>query len=140
MKSRLSWSDLEMMRDIIFTLSTTGWEKAIEEENDLQAVDHLVEKFSIPLEEAGAVIAGIHSEFADIMQYAAQYFSLPTMEYRAAWWRIFNAFQASEWTSALLLVQTLFSLPASNGKLERVFSTVNVIKVDKRARLSNESG
>ena len=47
-KSRLSWSDLEMMRDIIFTSSTSGWEKAIEEESDLQAVDRLVEKFSIP--------------------------------------------------------------------------------------------
>ena len=38
-----------------------------------------------------------------------------------------------------MLTQLLFSLPASNGKLERVFSTVNLIKVNKRSSLSNES-
>ncbi len=61
------------------------------------------------------------------------------MDYKSVWWRMFNAFDATEWSNALLLVQLLFSLPASNGKLERVFSTVNVIKVNKRSRLDNDS-
>ena len=69
-KSRLAWSDLQRIRDIIFTLRTHGWEKALEEENDLQAVDRVVERFTVPLEGAGANTAEIHAEFADIMQYA----------------------------------------------------------------------
>ena len=130
---------MQLFRDIIFTLSTYGWEKALEEENDLQAVDRIVERFTVPLESAGSNTAEIHAEVVEIMQYASQYFSLSTMDYRSVWWRLLHAFNASEWGNALLLVQLLFSLPASNGKLERVFSTVNVIKVDKRATLSNES-
>lgn len=39
----------------------------------------------------------------------------------------------------LVLAELLFSLPTSNGKLERVFSQLNVIKTEKRTLLSNES-
>ncbi len=46
---------------------------------------------------------------------------------------------ASEWSNVLILVQLLLSLPASNGKLERVFSQMNVIKTNKRSLLCNES-
>ena len=37
------------------------------------------------------------------------------------------------------MVELLFSLPASNGVVERVFSQVSVIKTKKRCSLSNES-
>ena len=61
------------------------------------------------------------------------------MDYRSVWWRLFYAVNSSEWSNALILIQLLFSLPASNGKLERVFSTAKVIKSEKRSTLSNES-
>ena len=73
------------------------------------------------------------------MQYAVQFISLTTMDYCAVWWQIFHAPTASEWSNALTLVQLLFSLPASNGKLEKVFSQMNIIKTNKRSVLSNES-
>ena len=41
--------------------------------------------------------------------------------------------------NALILVEILFSLPASNGSLERVFSQVNVIKSNKRTSLTNDT-
>ena len=37
------------------------------------------------------------------------------------------------------LVELLFSLPASNGKVERVFSQTKEIKRNKRSLLSNET-
>ena len=40
-KSRLSWSDMDLMWDIIFMLSTHGWKKALEENNDMAAIDRL---------------------------------------------------------------------------------------------------
>ena len=55
------------------------------------------------------------------------------------WWRIFHAPNASEWCNVLVLTKLLFSLPASNEKLEKVFSQVNVIKTKKRTLLSNNS-
>ena len=36
-------------------------------------------------------------------------------------------------------MELLLSLPTSNGKLERVFSQLNVIKTNKRTSISNES-
>jgi len=41
--------------------------------------------------------------------------------------------------AALLLIKILFSLPASNGKVERAFSQVNLIKTMKRKYLSQKS-
>ena len=110
----------------------------LDESDHLEAVDRLVEH-SIPLKKANVCTEEIHSEFESALQYACQYISLSTMEYRAVWWRLFHAPVASEWLNALALVELLFSLPASNGVVERVFSQVNVIKTKKRCSLSNES-
>ena len=41
------------------------------------------------------------------------------------------------WTNAVKLAW-LLSLPVSNGKLERVFSTMKNIKQEKRSSMSNE--
>ena len=51
-KSRLSWSDLQLMRDIIFMLASHNWEKLIVDDNDMAAIDRLVERFASPLEGA----------------------------------------------------------------------------------------
>ena len=138
-KSRLAWSDLQLLRDIIFVLATQGWQKLVDEGDPLEAVDRLVQHFLIPLRKSDVCTEEIHSEFESAMQYASQYISLATLEYRAVWWRLFHAPVASEWSNLLTLVELLFSLPASNGVVERVFSQVNVIKTKKRSLLSNES-
>ena len=138
-KSRLAWSNLQCLRDVIFVLATQGWQKARDEEDPLEAVDRLVQQFTIPLQGAGAEIEEIHAEFEVMLQYACQYISVSTLSYQAVWWRLFNAPVATEWVNILTLVELLFSLPVSNGKVEQVFSQVNVIKSSKRTQLSNET-
>ena len=138
-KSRLAWSDLQCLRDIIFILATQGWQKALDEKDPLEAIDHLVQKFTIPLQGAGADIQEIRTEFDAMLQYACQYISLSTLSYQGVWWRLFHAPVSTEWANALTLVELLFSLPVSNGTLERVFSQVNVIKSTKRTQLSNQT-
>ena len=44
-KSRLAWSDLQFLRDIIFVLATQGWQKLLDESDPLEALDRLVEHF-----------------------------------------------------------------------------------------------
>ena len=61
------------------------------------------------------------------------------MEYQSVWWRLFHAPNSSEWTNILCLASLLFSLPVSNGKLERAFSQVNLLKGSKRTLLGNET-
>ena len=123
-KSRLSWSDLQLMQDIIFVLSSHGWKKLIEEEDDLAAI----ERFEIPLQGSQAD--------TDV---TTQCNISPSLDYHSVWWRRFHAPNSAEWSNVLVLAELLFSLPASNGKLERVFSTLGTIKVDKRSCLKNQS-
>ena len=54
-------------------LSSHGWEKLLDEENDLAAIDQLVERFSIPLQGAQADINVIKTEFGSMIEYAVQY-------------------------------------------------------------------
>lgn len=130
---------MRLMRDIIFILSIHGWEKALEEDNDMAAIDCLVQRFTIPLQGAGVDTDEVVKEFINMISYASQYIALSVLDYHSIWWRLFHAPSSSEWTNILVLAEFLFSLPASNGKLERVFSLVKVIKVDKHSRLSNQT-
>lgn len=127
-KSRLSWSDLEMMRDIIFVLSS-----------HVESIERLVERFIIPLQGAGVLTGVIKEEFQNMIEYAVEYIAVSSHDYKSTWWRLFHAPNASEWQNALTLATLLFSLPASNGNLERVFSTLHLIKDKKRSRLTNEA-
>jgi len=49
-----------------------------------------------------------------------------------------HAPNALEWSNILTLVGLLFTLPVSNGKLERIFSTLKILKVDKQSSLGND--
>ncbi len=146
-RTRLSWSDLELFRDIIVLLGTQGWQKIADEQvdmseedgNPLNAIDRLVERFRIPLEKAGAEVSEIPSEFEAIVSYATQFISLSTMDYQSVWWRLFHAPNSPEWSNLLTLSTLLFSLPVSNGKLERAFSRLNLIKSSKRNCLGSDT-
>jgi len=61
------------------------------------------------------------------------------MNYKSVWWQLFNCLSSSEWQNTVLLAKLLFSLPASNGKLERVFSQGNLVKTTKRSSLCQKS-
>ena len=82
----------------------------------MDAVSHLVTRFEIPLQGATANTDEIVSEFAAMVQYALQFISVATLDYRAVWWRLYYTPNASEWTNVLTLATLLFSLPASNAK------------------------
>ena len=124
LKSRLAWSDLQFIRDVICILATHGWEKILDEENDgstMEIIARLGERFKVPLESAGVDLSQLQEEFHEMISYAAQFISISTMEYQSVWWRLYHAPNASSWSNILQLARLLFTLPASNGKLERVF-------------------
>jgi hypothetical protein len=137
--SRLSWSDMQLMRDIIIMLSSHGWEKLVLEDDDLSVIERLTERFLIPLQSANVNIKEIKSEYAAMIEYATEFIAISSLDYHSVWWRLFHASNSASWSNVLKLAEILFSLPVSNGKLERVFSTASSIKVEKRSRLSNRS-
>ena len=120
-KSRLAWSDLEMMCDIIIVvLSTQGWEKLVEENVFMDSISRLIDRFKIPLKGAGASIEEIDGEFKQMVDYAIQYISLSTLHYHNVWWQLYHApNSSSDLMNALKLAEFLFSLPASNDKVDR---------------------
>ena len=63
----------------------------------------------------------------------------PSLDYHSVWWRLFHAPTSAEWSNVLILAKVLLSLPASNGKLERTFSLLGSIMVNKRSRFTNQS-
>ena len=135
-----------LIRDIIVMLGTQGWQKLLDDEqvtapqvddvgvpqeNLMDAIDRLVEHFKVPLEGADAELDEIRREFEAMLSYASQFISLSTLDYQSVWWRLFHAPNSSEWSNILKLASLLFSLPVSNGRLERTFSQLNIIK-DKK--------
>ena len=138
-KNRMNWSDVQVFCDIIIVLATQGWQKLVDYEDSLDAVDRLATQFSTPFQGAGVQLEEIHAEFESVLEYSTRYLSLSTLPYRVSWWQIFHAPCASDWHNFLVLVELLFSLPSSNGKVEHIFSQVDVIKREKRTRLCNEA-
>ena len=112
------------LRDILLVLNTQGWEKLIKEKYHLEELLRLISRFKIPLEGAGADTEEIYKEFEEIMEYAVNFISLSTLAIAEA----VHCPSRSEWANALILMELLFSLSVSNGKVERVFSTSKVEK------------
>ena len=91
-------------------LSSHGWEKAVEEEDNLAAIDRFVERFATPLLGAGADTNVIKEEFANMIEYAVQFIAISTLDYHSVWWRLFHAPNSAEWSNALILAE-LYSSP-----------------------------
>ena len=49
-------SGLQCLRDIIFILAIQGWQKALDDNDTLEAVNRLAERFSIPLQAASTQV------------------------------------------------------------------------------------
>ena len=93
------------------------WEKLVQKENDLAAIDRLVEQFSTPLQGAEADVHVIKMEFGSMIEYAV--------------------FHAPNSSNALTLVKLLLSLPASNEKLERTIYWVQSTMTSAHMSLIN---
>lgn len=147
LQTRLAWSNLQLIRDIIFVMETQGWQKILDDESDVGIgsegislrVTRLAEIFRVPLEAAGVKLDLLPEEFKEILLHATQFISLSTLDYQAVWWSLFHAPNSNDWSNLLLLVRMLFTLPVSNGKLERVFSTMKLLKVEKRSQMENDT-
>ena len=74
-----------------------------------------------------------------MLLYATQFLTISTLDYRPVWWRLFHCPNSSNWSNILTLSRLLFTLPVSNGKLERIFSILKLIKIEKQASLGEDT-
>ena len=70
------------------------------------------------------------------MCHSRKYFALQKENYQKIWCKLYTTPDAKKWPNVLLLCELIFSLPFSNGVVERIFSILKVIKTEKCTNLS----
>ena len=79
-------------------------------------------------------MSNIYDETEEVFQFVRRYFPI-TDEYCEVWYKLSAVSDASKWPNILLLCNLLFSLPFSNGYVESIFSTMNIIRTNRRCSL-----
>ena len=139
LKQRVKVQHSALLSHSLALLATQGWNKPENAELADVALDSLISHFKTPLERAGVDTSVIKEEWEDMIDYARRYLDLVQQDYRAIWWKLFNAANANRWANVLSLIELLFCIPMSNGRVERVFSALKFIKSDRRSSLSEDT-
>ena len=74
-----------------------------------------------------------------MVEYARKYLNLVQEDYKTIWWKLFNAVDSEQWCNVLAVIELLFCLPISNGHLERVFSQLKLINVNRQTCLCEDT-
>ena len=128
----------QLLKDCLTLLATHGWQRSTSDNFADQALDNLLQKFSVPLENAGVDMSLVCEEWKDMLEYAKQYLNLVQEPAEVIWWKLFNASCSSRWSNILHLVHLLFCIPMANGHVERTFSILKLIKTERRNCLSED--
>ena len=137
LKNRFKCQNVELFTHTIKLLATHGWEKTDDASFGYDALAHFTRRFSVPLENAKVDCSLLQQEWDDMVDYGRMYINL-TENYRKVWWKLFNNSDCVRWNNILSLIEMLFTIPVSNGHLERCFSQMKILKTDKRCSLSEK--
>ena len=103
-----------------------------------EAIQSLSLGFTTPLQEAQVNCLLLQEVWDNVVFYAQQYINLVQNSYQVVWWKIFNSPDARKWSNILALVELLFTIPISNGRVERCFSQLKLTKTNKRSCLGED--
>ena len=100
-------------------------------------VELIASTFKEPLEAVGVNLLVLQDQITEVVEYARSYMylSIETEAYHKVWYKLHVCPDASRWKDILILCELCFSLPFSNGRVERIFSSMKLIKTDRRIRL-----
>ena len=80
----------------------------------------------------------LEEEWLDIVYYAKTYLNLIQKDTQTIWWKLANCTNSKKWANILALVELIFCLPMSNRHLEHGFSTLKLIKYERRISLGED--
>ena len=135
---KIQEEELVILTHAVTLFATHGWERSSSPSFGHASLEAICNWFTIPLEKASIDVTLIQQEWDDMVEYAKQYLSLVQDDYKVVWWKIFNSVDAKSWHNVLGVIELLFSLPLSNGHLERVFSQLKLIKNDWHINISED--
>ena len=110
-------------------------EKSEETSFGHDAVHALTTRFFVPLTHASVNCSVLVDEWDAMVDYARRYLDLVRDDYRVMWWKLFRSADAKCWSNILVLVELFFCIPVANGRVERLFSHLKIIKSNRRSSL-----
>ena len=131
-----------VLRSLILFLDTQSWQESEAFLNDDRMTEikssllSLTEAFRAPLEAKGVDLSSIVDEIEDIVEYSRSYLRIGSDDYKKIWYQLSTSPDAVKWPNILIICELLFSLPFSTAKVERLFSTLKIIKNERRTNLS----
>ena len=102
-----------------------------------KAVEYIVTVFREPLEAKGTCIFALIDEVDEVVDFYRKFVKSQGEDYRKVWYKLFTAADSRKWANILFVAELLFSLLFTNSKVERTFSTMKVIKTDRRTSLKS---
>ena len=103
------------------------------------AVELIATTFGEPLEAVGVNLLVLQDQITEVVEYARSYLSIETKAFHKVWYKLHVCLDASRWKDILILCELCFSLLFSNGRVERIFSSMKLIKTDRRTRLHQDT-
>ena len=100
-----------------------------------EAVQCVVAIFRKLLEAKGANLFALDDEFDKIVDYCRKFVNYTVNDYKQVWYILHTTHDAYKWPYLILLSELLFSLPFTNAKVERTFSNLKMIKIERRTSL-----
>ena len=88
------------------------------------AAEFIAAIFKEPLGTVGFNLLVLQDQITEMVEYAK------TDAYHKVWYKLHVCPDASRWQDVLILCKLCFSLPPSNGRVERIFSSLKLIKMD----------
>ncbi len=74
-----------------------------------------------------------------MVDYSRKYLNISVDSHQSIWYMLHSVPDSSKWLNILLVVELLFSLPFANSTVERMFSTLKIIKTDRRTQLNTDT-
>ena len=84
-------------------------------------------------------LAGIQDELEEVVEYGRKNLSPDKDSYHRIWYKLHTASDSTKWPNVLLLCELLFSITFSNSHVERMFSSLKVVKTNRRTNLANST-
>ena len=156
MKERLAWSDTSLLRAVLAFLETQTWIRQhqptssvdsllLDDSEDTRmqkvkdAVELLSSHFRIPLERKGASLIALQDEIEEAVSYARTYLSIQVTGYKTVWYKLSTCPDSRKWPNVLMLCELAFSLPFSNSRVEQIFSSLKLVKTNRRTNMSSST-
>ncbi len=128
-KQRAVSNEVNMIMTLGATLLATNGRK--QDTFGYEALDVVSSRFCTPFEKAKVDFSAVQVEWGDIVTYGNKFLNLVQDDYKVNKWKLLNSVDAHKGANVLKVIELLFCFPVSNGKLERIFSKVKLIKDDR---------